>query len=182
MVSENSSIGDRQTVKTTVRWHACTYRAHQVKDALTALVSYYLWRVYDLRYTQCGLVHLGQKIHATECCVLAAELSHRCSYKQHAEGRIGSLSPNVISITDGQLFFSAPLFNGGIRPAINVGISVSHVGSAAQPSSQAFSQFASDLDTETQRQIDRVTREELCNPLALAILYMACRSIGLCQL
>ena len=40
---------------------------------------------------------------------------------------------NVISITDGQLFFSANLFNEGIRPAINVGISVSRVGSAAQP-------------------------------------------------
>jgi hypothetical protein len=39
----------------------------------------------------------------------------------------------VISITDGQLFFSASLFNEGIRPAINVGISVSRVGSAAQP-------------------------------------------------
>ena len=44
-----------------------------------------------------------------------------------------SIPTNVISITDGQLFFSANLFNEGIRPAINVGISVSRVGSAAQP-------------------------------------------------
>ena len=50
------------------------------------------------------------------------------------EGDVSAYIPtNVISITDGQLFFSANLFNEGIRPAINVGISVSRVGSAAQP-------------------------------------------------
>jgi hypothetical protein len=50
------------------------------------------------------------------------------------EGDVSAYIPtNVISITDGQLFFSASLFNEGIRPAINVGISVSRVGSAAQP-------------------------------------------------
>ena len=50
------------------------------------------------------------------------------------EGDVSAYIPtNVISITDGQLFFSSNLFNEGIRPAINVGISVSRVGSAAQP-------------------------------------------------
>ena len=86
------------------------------------------------------------------------------------EGDVSAYIPtNVISITDGQLFFSASLFNEGIRPAINVGISVSRVGSAAQPKImkqvagqlklqlaqytelQAFAQFASDLDVSTQR-------------------------------
>ena len=86
------------------------------------------------------------------------------------EGDVSAYIPtNVISITDGQLFFSASLFNEGIRPAINVGISVSRVGSAAQPKImkqvagqlklqlaqftelQAFSQFASDLDASTQK-------------------------------
>merc|ERR1719213_1358147 len=75
---------------------------------------------------------------------------------------------NVISITDGQIFLSADLFNSGLRPAINVGISVSRVGSAAQVKAmktvagklklelvqfaelEAFSQFASDLDAATQ--------------------------------
>lgn len=90
------------------------------------------------------------------------------------EGDVSAYIPtNVISITDGQLFFSANLFNEGIRPAINVGISVSRVGSAAQPKImkqvagqlklqlaqfselQAFSQFASDLDEATQRQLAR---------------------------
>ena len=83
---------------------------------------------------------------------------------------------NVISITDGQIFLSEDLFNSGIRPAINVGISVSRVGSAAQIKAmkqvagtlklelaqfdelQAFSQFASDLDLATQRQLARGTR------------------------
>merc|ERR1711920_929629 len=83
---------------------------------------------------------------------------------------------NVISITDGQIFLSADLFNAGIRPAINVGLSVSRVGSAAQIKSmarvagklklklaqfaelEAFSQFASDLDEATQKQLARGTR------------------------
>jgi len=83
---------------------------------------------------------------------------------------------NVISITDGQIFLSSDLFNAGIRPAINVGISVSRVGSAAQIQSmkkvagrlklelaqfdelQAFSQFASDLDKATQMQLARGQR------------------------
>jgi len=83
---------------------------------------------------------------------------------------------NVISITDGQIFLSNDLFNSGIRPAINVGISVSRVGSSAQTKAmkkvagklklelaqfaelEAFSQFASDLDEATQKQLARGTR------------------------
>ena len=83
---------------------------------------------------------------------------------------------NVISITDGQIFLSGDLFNSGLRPAINVGISVSRVGSAAQIKAmkqvagtlklelaqfdelEAFSQFASDLDKATQNQLARGQR------------------------
>lgn len=83
---------------------------------------------------------------------------------------------NVISITDGQIFLTADLFNSGIRPAINVGISVSRVGSAAQIKAmkqvagklklelaqfaelEAFSQFSSDLDKATQNQLARGQR------------------------
>ena len=83
---------------------------------------------------------------------------------------------NVISITDGQIFLSGDLFNAGIRPAINVGISVSRVGSAAQIKAmkqvagklklelaqfaelEAFSQFASDLDQATQNQLAQGVR------------------------
>lgn len=83
---------------------------------------------------------------------------------------------NVISITDGQIFLSSDLFNSGIRPAINPGISVSRVGSAAQIKAMkqvagkiklelaqyddlvAFAQFASDLDKTTQNQLSRGQR------------------------
>ncbi|WP_072622342.1 F0F1 ATP synthase subunit alpha [Spirulina major] len=83
---------------------------------------------------------------------------------------------NVISITDGQIFLSSDLFNSGFRPAINAGISVSRVGSAAQIKAmkqvagklklelaqfaelEAFAQFASDLDEATQAQLQRGQR------------------------
>jgi F-type H+-transporting ATPase subunit alpha len=83
---------------------------------------------------------------------------------------------NVISITDGQIFLETDLFHAGIRPAINVGISVSRVGGAAQVKSMkkiagtlrlelaqyrelaAFAQFGSDLDKATQRQLARGAR------------------------
>ncbi|MBD1888212.1 F0F1 ATP synthase subunit alpha [Coleofasciculus sp. FACHB-SPT9] len=83
---------------------------------------------------------------------------------------------NVISITDGQIFLTSDLFNSGLRPAVNPGISVSRVGSAAQTKAmkkvagklklelaqfddlQAFAQFASDLDKATQDQLARGQR------------------------
>jgi F-type H+-transporting ATPase subunit alpha len=83
---------------------------------------------------------------------------------------------NVISITDGQIFLETDLFNAGIRPAINAGISVSRVGGAAQTNIikklgggirlalaqyrelAAFSQFASDLDEATRKQLERGQR------------------------
>lgn len=83
---------------------------------------------------------------------------------------------NVISITDGQIFLSSNLFNSGLRPAVNPGISVSRVGSAAQTKAMkqvagkiklelaqyddlaAFAQFASDLDQATQNQLARGRR------------------------
>lgn len=93
------------------------------------------------------------------------------------EGDVSAYIPtNVISITDGQIFLSGDIFNAGIRPAINVGISVSRVGSAAQVKAmkqvagklklelaqfaelEAFSQFASDLDQATQNQLARGQR------------------------
>jgi F-type H+-transporting ATPase subunit alpha len=83
---------------------------------------------------------------------------------------------NVISITDGQIFLEPDLFNSGVRPAVNVGISVSRVGGAAQIKAmkkvagrlrldlaqyrelEAFAQFGSDLDAATQRQLARGAR------------------------
>jgi F-type H+-transporting ATPase subunit alpha len=106
---------------------------------------------------------------------------------------------NVISITDGQIFLSSDLFNSGFRPAINAGVSVSRVGSAAQTKAmkqvagklklelaqfaelEAFSQFASDLDAATQAQLARgqrlreILKQNQNSPLAVweqvAIVY-----------
>merc|ERR1712127_622639 len=65
---------------------------------------------------------------------------------------------NVISITDGQIFLESQLFHKGIRPAINVGLSVSRVGSAAQIREvEAFASFGSDLDDATQYTLTRGT-------------------------
>ncbi len=91
-----------------------------------------------------------------------------------AAGDVSAFVPtNVISITDGQIFLDADLFNAGVRPAINAGISVSRVGGAAQTKVikklgggvrlalaqyrelAAFSAFASDLDEITRKQLDR---------------------------
>jgi len=92
-------------------------------------------------------------------------------------GDVSAFVPtNVISITDGQIFLETDLFNAGVRPAINAGISVSRVGGAAQTKIikklaggirtdlaqyrelAAFAQFASDLDDSTRRQLERGKR------------------------
>src|SRR5690348_3332930 len=121
------------------------------------------------------------------------------------ETQAGDLSAyiptNVISITDGQIFLEADLFNQGIRPAINVGNSVSRVGGSAQIRAMrqvagslrldlaqyrelaAFAQFGSDLDAATQRQLNRgrrlteILKQPQYQPLAVekqvAIVYAA---------
>src|SRR3954447_18158023 len=112
---------------------------------------------------------------------------------------------NVISITDGQIFLETDLFNAGQRPALNIGISVSRVGSAAQTKAMkkvaaplkldlaqyrslaAFAQFASDLDKATRDQLTRgeklseITKQPQYQPLAVekqvAILYAATKGL-----
>ena len=98
---------------------------------------------------------------------------------------------NVISITDGQIFLETNLFNSGMRPAVNVGLSVSRVGGAAQTKAmkkasgsvridlaqyremEVFTQFSSDLDEATKAQLAyggclmELLKQPLCNPLAL---------------
>lgn len=98
---------------------------------------------------------------------------------------------NVISITDGQIFLESDLFNAGMRPAVNVGLSVSRVGGAAQTKAmkkasgsvridlaqaremESFTQFSSDLDDATKMQLQYGTgltellKQPLCHPLSL---------------
>lgn len=92
------------------------------------------------------------------------------------EGEVSAYIPtNVISITDGQIYLQGSLFNAGVRPAVDVGISVSRVGGKAQISAmkqvsgglrldlasfrelEAFAQLGTELDKTSQSQLDRVT-------------------------
>ena len=111
------------------------------------------------------------------------------------ETQVGDVSAyiptNVISITDGQIFLESNLFNAGMRPAVNVGLSVSRVGGAAQTKAmkkasgsiridlaqyremEVFTQFASDLDDATKAQLAHgkalmeLLKQPLCHPLSL---------------
>ncbi|HEY3431425.1 MAG TPA: F0F1 ATP synthase subunit alpha [Rhodocyclaceae bacterium] len=114
-------------------------------------------------------------------------------------GDVSAFVPtNVISITDGQIFLESDLFNAGIRPAMNAGISVSRVGGAAQTKVikklgggvrlalaqyrelAAFAQFASDLDEATRKQLERGRRvTELMKQLQYAPLNIADMAVSL---
>jgi F-type H+/Na+-transporting ATPase subunit alpha len=109
---------------------------------------------------------------------------------------------NVISITDGQIFLESDLFNAGVRPAMNAGISVSRVGGAAQTGIirklgggirlalaqfrelEAFSQFASDLDESTRRQLERgqrvreVMKQKQYAPMSVAEMSVAIYAVN----
>jgi len=114
-------------------------------------------------------------------------------------GDVSAFVPtNVISITDGQIFLESDLFNAGIRPAINAGLSVSRVGGAAQTTIMrklgggvrlalaqyrelaAFAQFASDLDDATRQQLERGVRvTELMKQLQYSPLSVAEMGVSL---
>lgn len=118
-------------------------------------------------------------------------------------GDVSAFVPtNVISITDGQIFLETDLFNAGIRPAINAGLSVSRVGSAAQTKIikkvggdvrlslaqyrelAAFSQFMSDLDEITRKQLERgqrvteILKQKQYQPLSIAEMALLLFAVG----
>src|SRR5580704_7097035 len=118
-------------------------------------------------------------------------------------GDVSAFVPtNVISITDGQIFLETSLFNSGIRPAINAGISVSRVGGAAQTKViknlsggirtdlaqyrelAAFAQFASDLDAATRKQLERgrrvteLLKQAQFSPLSISLMAVTLFSVN----
>jgi F-type H+-transporting ATPase subunit alpha len=118
-------------------------------------------------------------------------------------GDVSAFVPtNVISITDGQIFLETDLFNAGIRPAINAGLSVSRVGGAAQTKIikklgggirlalaqyrelAAFAQFASDLDEITRRQLERgervteLMKQKQYSPLSVADMALSLYAVN----
>ena len=151
--------------------------------------------------------YLHSRLLERAACVNAAYIERATGGK--VKGRTGSLTAlpiietqagdvsafvptNVISITDGQIFLETDLFNAGIRPAINAGLSVSRVGGAAQTKIikklgggvrlalaqyrelAAFAQFASDLDDTTRKQLERgqrvteIMKQRQYSPLSVA--------------
>jgi F-type H+-transporting ATPase subunit alpha len=118
-------------------------------------------------------------------------------------GDVSAFVPtNVISITDGQIFLETDLFNAGIRPAINAGLSVSRVGGAAQTQIikklgggirlalaqyrelAAFAQFASDLDETTRKQLERgqrvteLMKQKQYSPLSVAEMALSLYAVN----
>ena len=118
-------------------------------------------------------------------------------------GDVSAFVPtNVISITDGQIYLETDLFNAGIRPAINAGLSVSRVGGSAQTKIikklgggvrlalaqyrelAAFAQFASDLDETTRRQLDRgqrvteLMKQKQYSPLSVGLMALSLYAVN----
>jgi len=174
---------------------ACAMGEYFRDNGMHALIAYDDLSKQAVAYRQMSLLLRrppGREAYPGDVFYLHSRLLERAAKMSDAEGA-GSLTAlpvietqagdvsayiptNVISITDGQIFLETELFFKGIRPAVNVGVSVSRVGSAAQIKAmkqvsgrikldlaqyremQAFSQFASDLDPSTQKLLARGAR------------------------
>ena len=182
-------IGDRQTGKTSIAIDTilnqrsenvvCVYVAIGQKASSVAQTVQVLEEKGALDYTVIVAANADESATLQYIApYTGAAIAEYFMYKGETQaGDVSAYIPtNVISITDGQIFLSGDLFNAGLRPAINVGISVSRVGSAAQIKAmkkvagklklelaqfaelEAFSQFSSDLDKATQNQLARGQR------------------------
>ena len=158
----------------------------------TALAEYFMYKGKDVL-----IVYDDLSKHAVAYRALSLLLERspgREAYPgETQDGDVSAYIPtNVISITDGQIFLESDLFFSGMRPAINVGISVSRVGGAAQTKAmkkaagtiridlaqyremEVFTQFSSDLDDTTKEQLQygkglmELLKQPLCNPMSLA--------------
>lgn len=173
----------------------CAMGEYFMQNGMDALIVYDDLSKHAAAYRQISLVlkrPAGREAYPGDVFYLHSRLLERSARlnKDNGDGSLTALPiietqagdvsayipTNVISITDGQIFLETDLFNQGIRPAVNVGLSVSRVGSAAQIKASkqvagkvklelaayrelaAFAQFGSDLDARTRRQLDRGSR------------------------
>ena len=173
----------------------CTMGEYFRDNGMHAVIAYDDLSKHAVAYRQMSLLLRrppGREAYPGDVFYLHSRLLERAAKlsKEHGSGSLTALPvvetqagdvsafipTNVISITDGQIFLETSLFYRGIRPALNVGISVSRVGSAAQVKAmkqvagsiklelaqyremEAFSQFASDLDAATRRLLERGRR------------------------
>lgn len=186
-----ASASDSAALQYFAPYAGCAIGEHFLNSGRDALVVYDDLTKHAYAYRQVSLLLRrppGREAYPGDVFYLHSRLLERAAQLSDEEGggsltalpiietQLGDISAyvptNVISITDGQLFMEADLFNAGQRPAINMGLSVSRVGSAAQTnimkkiggplkaqlaqyrSLAAFAQFGSGLDKETQRQLD----------------------------
>ncbi|CAI8602260.1 unnamed protein product [Vicia faba] len=164
-------IGDRQAVDETANSPATLQYLAPYTGA--ALAEYFMYRerhtliIYDdsskqaQAYRQMSLLLRrppGRKAYPRDVFYLHSRLLERAAKLSSQLGVSAYIPTNVISITDGQIFLSADLFNAGIRPAINVGISVSRVGSVAQI--KAMKQVAAILKEAIQEQMELFLLQE----------------------
>ena len=153
----------------------------------TALAEYFMYKGKDVL-----IIYDDLSKHAVAYRALSL-LLERSPGREAYPGDVSAYIPtNVISITDGQIFLESDLFNSGMRPAVNVGLSVSRVGGAAQTKAmkkaagtiridlaqyremEVFTQFSSDLDEATKEQLQygkglmELLKQPLCHPMSLA--------------
>ncbi|MDR3317538.1 MAG: F0F1 ATP synthase subunit alpha [Puniceicoccales bacterium] len=191
----NSSASDNPANQYIAPYAGCAMGEWFMHNGMDALIVYDDLSKHAVAYRQMCLIlkrPSGREAYPGDVFYLHSKLLERAARLNAANGN-GSLTAlpiietqagdvsayiptNVISITDGQIFLDADLFNKGVRPAISIGISVSRVGSAAQLKAfkqvagklklelgqyyelSAFAQFGSDLDAKTQQQLDRGMR------------------------
>lgn len=190
-----ASASDPAPLQYLAPYTACTMGEYFRDNGMHALIIYDDLSKHAVAYRQMSLLLRrppGREAYPGDVFYLHSRLLERAAKMSDDQGA-GSLTAlpivetqagdvsayiptNIISITDGQIFLESELFYKGIRPAINVGLSVSRVGSAAQSKAMkkvagsiklelaqyremaAFSQFASDLDASTRRLLDRGQR------------------------
>ena len=206
----SASASDPAPLQYLAPYAGCTMGEYFRDNGMHALIIYDDLSKHAVAYRQMSLLLRrppGREAYPGDVFFLHSRLLERAAKLSDKEGA-GSLTAlpiietqggdvsayiptNVISITDGQIFLETELFYKGIRPAINVGLSVSRVGSAAQVKAikqvagtvkldlaqfrelQAFSQFGSDLDASTKKLLDRGQRmTELLNQAQFSPLQM----------
>ncbi|MBI2020575.1 F0F1 ATP synthase subunit alpha [Candidatus Daviesbacteria bacterium] len=190
-----ASASDSATMQYLAPYAGCAMGEYFMDQGKDALVIYDDLSKHAASYRQMSLLlrrPSGREAYPGDVFYLHSRLLERAARmnKEHGNGSLTALPiietqandvaayipTNVISITDGQIYLEPDLFFAGVRPALNVGISVSRVGGAAQTKGmkqvsgrlkldlaqfrelQAFAQFASDLDPQTKAQIERGRR------------------------
>lgn len=190
-----ASASDPAAMQYLAPYSGCAMGEYFMENGEDALIIYDDLSKHAVAYRQVSLIlrrPSGREAYPGDVFYLHSRLLERAASmnKEHGGGTLTALPiietqagdvsayipTNVISITDGQIFLDTDLFHQGIRPAINVGISVSRVGSSAQTKAvkklagslklelsqynelQAFAQFGSDLDASTKAKLERGKR------------------------